>query len=86
MKCKSIQEGLCERYMNDEVMAPVEPEYQPNDDTSTYAQTLSNTVLALIQWPVMDPDERMFVRIQIKRLVDAQVGLQDLYVDKGVKA
>jgi|TARA_R100000664_G_scaffold34094_1_gene53933 hypothetical protein len=72
--------------MNDDVMAPVEPEYQPIDDTSTYAQTLSNTVLALIQWPTVDPDERLFVRIQIKRLVDVQVGLGDLYIDKGDKA
>ena len=64
------------------VVGPTEPSYQPIDDTSTYAQTLSNTVLALIQWQPIDADERLFTRMQIKRLVDTQIALLALYLDE----
>lgn len=56
------------------------------DDTGIYAQTLSNTVLALVKWRTETPDERVFVRMQLKRLVDAQVALLVLYVDNSANA
>lgn len=56
------------------------------DDTGIYAQTLSNTVLALVKWRTETPDERVFVRMQLKRLVDAQVALLVLYVDNSANS
>jgi hypothetical protein len=50
-------------------------------DTSTYAQTLSNSVLAICKWETIDADERLFARMMIKRLIDAQVSLKVLYVE-----
>lgn len=50
-------------------------------DTSTYAQTLSNSVLAICKWETLDVDERIFARMMIKRLIDAQVSLKVLYVE-----
>lgn len=50
-------------------------------DTSTYAQTLSNSVLAICKWETIDIDERLFARMMIKRLIDAQVSLKVLYVE-----
>ena len=50
-------------------------------DTSTYAQTLSNSVLAICKWETIDIDERIFARMMIKRLIDAQVSLKVLYVE-----
>jgi hypothetical protein len=51
-------------------------------NASTYAQTLFNTVLALVQWSVVDAEERVFLRMQLKRLIDAQIALRDLYIDE----
>lgn len=61
-------------------LMPIEPEEQYISDTSTYAQTLSNTVLALVQWDTMDPEAFAFCRMMIKKLVDTQVELKDLYI------
>ena len=68
-----------------EVQMPIAP---PEDayvsDVSTYAQTLSNTVLALVQWDTaMNPEIFTFQRSVIKKLVDTQVELKDLYIDDG---
>lgn len=66
-----------------EVQVPVAP---PDDayysDTSTYAQTLSNTVLALVQWDTLDPEAFAFQRMMIKKLVDTQVELKGLYIEE----
>jgi hypothetical protein len=68
-----------------EVQMPVAP---PEDavysDTSTYAQTLSNTVLALIQWDTLDPEAFAFQRMMIKKLVDTQVELKGLYIEENI--
>lgn len=64
------------------VLEPLEAMYEVSADTSTYAQTLSNTVLALIQWQPIDAEERLFTRMQIKRLVDTQIALLALYLDE----
>ena len=68
-----------EREIYVEIEEPAETAYS---DASTYAQTLSNTVLALVQWSVVDAEERLFVRMQLKRLIDAQIALKDLYIDE----
>lgn len=67
------------------VIGPLEPQYVGSDDTGVYSQTLSNTVLALIQWNPVDAEERLFLRMQLKRLVDAQVALLALYVEEEKK-
>jgi len=68
-----------------EVQVPVAP---PEDaiysDTSTYAQTLSNTVLALVQWDTLDPEAFAFQRMMIKKLVDTQVELKGLYIEENI--
>ena len=65
----------------DEDAMPLQADVFGTDDTAIYAQTLSNTVLALVKWRAETTDERIFLRMQIKRLVDAQVALKRLYVD-----
>lgn len=65
----------------DEEVMPLQADVFGTDDTAIYAQTLSNTVLALVKWRAETADERIFLRMQIKRLVDAQVALKRLYVD-----
>lgn len=65
----------------DEDAMPLQADVFGTDDTAIYAQTLSNTVLALVKWRAETADERIFLRMQIKRLVDAQVALKRLYVD-----
>ena len=62
-----------------EIQEPAEATF---NDASTYAQTLSNTVLALVQWSAVDAEERLFLRMQLKRLIDAQIALKDLYIDE----
>jgi hypothetical protein len=42
-------------------------------------------VLALIQWNPVDAEERLFLRMQLKRLVDTQVALLALYVEEDNK-
>lgn len=66
----------------DEEVLPPEGALYGIDDTGVYAQTLSNTILALVKWRTETDDERVFVRMQLKRLVDAQVGLKVLYVEE----
>tara|TARA_S200002703_G_scaffold157101_1_gene164164 strand:- start:5542 stop:5799 length:258 start_codon:yes stop_codon:yes gene_type:complete len=65
----------------DEDAVPLQADVFGTDDTAIYAQTLSNTVLALVKYRAETTDERIFCRMQIKRLVDAQVALKQLYVD-----
>jgi hypothetical protein len=65
----------------DEEVMPLQADVFGTDDTAIYAQTLSNTVLALVKYRAETADERIFLRMQIKRLVDAQVALKRLYVD-----
>ena len=65
----------------DEEVMPLQADVFGTDDTAIYAQTLSNTVLALVKYRAETTDERIFLRMQIKRLVDAQVALKRLYVD-----
>ena len=65
----------------DEDTMPLQADVFGTDDTAIYAQTLSNTVLALVKYRAETTDERIFLRMQIKRLVDAQVALKRLYVD-----
>ena len=65
----------------DEDTMPLQADVFGTDDTAIYAQTLSNTVLALVKYRAETADERIFLRMQIKRLVDAQVALKRLYVD-----
>ena len=68
-----------EREIFVEIQEPAETTFS---DASTYAQTLSNTVLALVQWSAVDAEERLFLRMQLKRLIDAQIALKDLYIDE----
>ena len=51
-------------------------------DVAVYSQTLCNTVGHLCGWEVIEQDERLFRRIQIKRLIDAQLSFKPLFIDE----
>lgn len=48
---------------------------------TTYAQTLSNSIEALTLWEQGNLNESDFVKMSIKRLLDAQINMKRAFID-----
>jgi len=64
-----------------EIEVELAPEYDDGMGDASYAQTLSNSITALTQWEQGNLSERDFVKISIKRLLDAQIDLKRRFID-----
>lgn len=52
--------------------------YETTDQVS-YAQSLSNSVAALVQFKTRSEEDVIFLKMQIKRLIDAQLRLSKYF-------
>tara|TARA_Y100001951_G_C11297969_1_gene277274 strand:- start:13740 stop:13982 length:243 start_codon:yes stop_codon:yes gene_type:complete len=58
-----------------------EVQFYDSADYASYSQSLSNSLAAVAQYDVKTEEDIIFIRMQIKRLVDTQIRLSSLFFD-----
>tara|TARA_R100001443_G_scaffold84017_1_gene90757 strand:- start:2428 stop:2640 length:213 start_codon:yes stop_codon:yes gene_type:complete len=61
--------------------ALIEIQQEDASDVSMFAHSLSNALSSVCGLEAIDQEERTFKRMQIKRLIDAQLSLRFLFID-----
>tara|TARA_B100001250_G_scaffold390319_1_gene390192 strand:+ start:444 stop:662 length:219 start_codon:yes stop_codon:yes gene_type:complete len=61
--------------------ALIEIQQEDSSDVSMYAHSISNSLTSICSLEVFDNDDKTFKKMQIKRLIDAQLSLRYLFVE-----
>ena len=62
--------------------ALIEIQQEDASDVSMFAHALSNSLTSVCAWEPLDHEEKTFKKMQIKRLIDAQLSLKVLFIEE----